>query len=76
MTLKENGIYMKHQFLYDEHLKTLHEHFDSKISEVDPMKLVVRQKRKENLKSTSIFAMNLNTKSPCKKSFYYLSFLH
>ena len=44
MTLKQNGIYMKHQFLHYEQPKTLHEHFDGKISEVDPMKLMVRQK--------------------------------
>lgn len=44
MSLNENGIYMKHHFLYDEQLKTLHEHFEVEILIVGQMKFSIRQK--------------------------------
>ncbi len=44
MTLKENGIYMKPHFFNDEHLKTLHKHFESHILIVSQMKFSIHQK--------------------------------
>ena len=71
MTLNVNAIYMKPRFFNDEPWKIVYQHFENRISTVGQVKVSVHQNRKKSLESAPTFAMNLNTKSSCKKSSYY-----
>jgi|GEM_PF-2375734 len=71
MALNENRVYTKPHFFSDETRKTLYENFERGISGVNHTESGVHQKQKKRSKSAHTFALNLKTKIPCKKLFYY-----